>query len=37
MFTRTINKTSLSAYDDKRYLLDDGIISYAYGHYCIKN
>ena len=27
-----INKTSLSCYDDKRYILDDGITSYAYGH-----
>jgi hypothetical protein len=26
------NKISLSAFDDKRYLLDDGITSYAYGH-----
>jgi len=25
-------KTSLSAYDDKRYILDDGITSLAYGH-----
>ena len=30
-----INKTSLSCYDDKRYILDDGITSYAYGHYKI--
>jgi hypothetical protein len=29
------NKVSLSAYDDKRYLLADGITSYAYGHYAI--
>ena len=27
-----INKTSLSCYDDKRYILDDGISSLAYGH-----
>ena len=27
-----INKTSLSCFDDKRYILDDGITSYAYGH-----
>ena len=27
-----INKISLSCYDDKRYILDDGITSYAYGH-----
>jgi hypothetical protein len=29
------NKISLSAFDDKRYLLQDGITSYAYGHYRI--
>ena len=29
-----INKTSLSCYDDKRYILDDGI-SLAYGHFSI--
>ena len=27
-----INKTSLSSFDDKRYILPDGITSYAYGH-----
>ena len=27
-----INKTSLSCYDDRRYILDDGKTSYAYGH-----
>ena len=27
-----INKVSLSCYDDKRYILDDGINSLAYGH-----
>ena len=27
-----INKISLSCFDDKRYLLLDGITSYAYGH-----
>ena len=26
-----LNKVSLNPYDDKRYLLDDGITSYAYG------
>ena len=31
-----INKVSLSPFDDKRYILDDGISSYAYGHYKIK-
>ena len=28
-----INKTSLSCFDDKRYILDDRITSYAYGHW----
>ena len=32
-----INKVSLSCVDDKRYILDNGINSYAYGHYLIKN
>ena len=29
------NKISLSCYDDKRYILDDGITTLAYGHYKI--
>ena len=33
LYTMEMNKVSLSAYDDKRYILDDGITSYAYGHY----
>ena len=32
-----INKVSLSCFDDKRYILNDGIKSYAYGHYATKN
>ena len=32
-----INKISLSCYDDKRYIQDDGISTYAYGHYAIGN
>ena len=32
-----LNKVSLSPYDDKRYLLDDGITSYSYGHHYILN
>ena len=31
-----INKVSLSCFDDKRYIIDDGISSYAYGHYKIQ-
>ena len=30
-----INKVSLSCFDDKRYIANDGITSYAYGHYAI--
>jgi len=32
-----IKKIGLSAYDDKRYILEDGISSYAYGHYRIRS
>ena len=32
-----INKISLSPFDDKRYILDDGISSYAYGNHKINN
>ena len=32
MYTYESNKTSLSAFDDKRYILDDGIHTLAYGH-----
>ena len=31
-----INKVSLSCFDDKRYIQEDGMTSYAYGHYNIK-
>ena len=31
------NKTSLCAYDDKRYILDDAYSSFAYGHCNIIN
>ena len=33
--TQLITKRFLSPYDDKRYILDDGITSYSYGHYKI--
>ena len=33
LYTMTMNKISLSAYDDKRYILKNGIDSYAHGHY----
>ena len=32
-----INKKSLSCFDDKRYINEDGKTSYAYGHYRINN
>ena len=32
-----INKVSLSCFDDKRYILEDGMTCYAYGHYNIKH
>ena len=31
-----INKVLLSCFDDKRYIHDNGMSSYAYGHYKIK-
>ena len=30
-----LNKVSLSCFDDKRYILENGVNSYAYGHYKI--
>ena len=32
-----INKTSLSCFDDKMYILDDEIISLSYGHFQISS
>ncbi len=37
IYTMDINKVSLSAYDDKRWITDDGISSFAYGHFRIPN
>ena len=37
LYTMEMFKISLSAYDDKRYILDDGITSFAYGHYRAKH
>ena len=38
MYTVDVSEVSLSAYDDKRYILDDGVSSYTYGtcNYCIQ-
>ena len=33
IYTMNLRKVSLSAYDDKRYIKNDGVSSYAYGHY----
>ena len=37
LFTYNINKIGLSAYDDKRYICEDGIHTLAHGHYQISN
>ena len=34
--TYELNKVSLSCFDDKRYILEDGITTLAYGHYKIQ-
>ena len=35
IYTVNVTKVSLSAYDDKRYIQENGITSYAYGHFRI--
>ena len=37
IYTEEINKVALSADDDKRIILEDGVSTLAYGHYKIKN
>ena len=37
VYTEEINKIALSALDDKRYILGDGIHTLAWGHHKIKN
>ena len=37
IFSEEVNKIALSALDDKRYILNDGIHTLAWGHYKIKN
>jgi len=32
-----LNKVSFSPFDDKRYILDDGITSYAYGNAALRH
>ena len=35
--TYNVRKISLSCFDDKRYVLDDGVNTFAYFHKDIKN
>ena len=37
VYTEEVNKIALSAQDDKRYILNDGIHTLAWGHYKIKD
>ena len=37
VYTEEVNKIALSALDDKRYILSDGIHTLAWGHHKIKN
>ena len=37
VYTEEVNKVALSAQDDKRYILSDGIHTLAWGHYKIKD
>ena len=37
LFTEKQNKVALSPFDDKRYILEDGIHTLAWGHYKIKD
>ena len=37
MYTEEVNKVALSANDDKRYILKDGMHTLAWGHYKIKD
>ena len=37
LFSIVINKRGLSCYDDKKYVLDDGVRTLAYGHYNLRN
>ena len=36
VYTEEVNKVALSAEDDKRVVMEDGIHTLAYGHYSIK-
>ena len=36
IFTQKVNKIALSADDDKRYILDDGVHTLAWGHWRLR-
>ena len=36
IYTEEVNKIALSASDDKRVIMDDGISTLAYGHHTLK-
>ena len=36
LYTTEVDKVCLSAFDDKRYILEDGLTTLAHGHYSIK-
>ena len=36
LFFETVHKKCLTGFGENRYLLEDGVSSYAYGHYKIK-
>jgi len=36
VYTEEVNKVALSAEDDKRVIMEDGIHTKAYGHYSLK-
>jgi len=37
VYTEEVNKVALSAKDDKRVIMENGIHTLAYGHYSVKN
>lgn len=37
LFTIEMNKRSLSPFDDKRWICDDGIHTLAFGHFSLRN
>ena len=37
LYSIVINKRGLSAYDDKKYVMENGIDTCSYGHYKLQN